>query len=393
MMKIAILTDHFPPMKGGISRYVEELSKNWLKAGVDLIIVSTVKNHNEFSNYFIPEQNYFFIPKKKQTYLASLRVFLKFLKIFKNSRSEIVFLPVWNPYAIFMMFAKFFMPGMFNYVVAAHAADILAIYPNSSLTVYPIFKKLGRKALQCTDKIFTVSRFTGEELTKLGVSPNKIKVFPNGVDSQFFKPISFNRRTFLEQYGIKNFQRPLLLTVAQLNVRKGIDTAIRIVYELRDENIFVNYIIIGKGEDENRLRELIEKYQLNDQVFIFTGIEDKELVRFYNVCDLFLLLSRHVGDLNVEGFGIVLLEANACQKPVIAGNSGGIPDAVEDGITGYLVDPNNSQEIMKKIKDLLLNPQKKNEMGKNARLKMLSKYNWSIIAQNMVQEFRSIKTK
>ncbi|MCB0290717.1 MAG: glycosyltransferase family 4 protein, partial [Calditrichaeota bacterium] len=147
------------------------------------------------------------------------------------------------------------------------------------------------------------------------------------------------------------------------------------------------------GEAEADMIGLIEKYDLKDRVFILKGIDDETLIQFYNISDVFLLLSRQASDVNVEGFGIVFLEANACGLPVVAGNSGGIPDAVADGKSGFLVDPLDTQQIREKIIYLLQHPAEAKQMGEYGRKRVETNYNWPKITQDMLVHLNGIVKK
>jgi phosphatidylinositol alpha-1,6-mannosyltransferase len=383
-MKIAVLTDYFPPQKGGFSRYTNEIVRNWALHGVDVLVVATIRlqNHSidtkdEFTIRYISKS-------RRQGYFFAFLVFIKFLVHIFKYKPDLIFFPVWDPYSIFMVIFKWLPFPNFRYVVGCHGADVLSLYANSSYPAKRVFKKLGVLALQKADLVFAISGFTADELQKLGIPDSRIKIFPNGVDHSKFYPMQVEMKSLLEKYGIPFGNYPILLTVAQLNKRKGLDTGIELVVKLREQIGKVIYIIVGSGSEEESLRKLIVKHDLKNSVFILTSIEDNELVKLYNLCDIFLLLSKQEGDLNVEGFGIVLLEANACGKPVIGGNSGGIPDAIEDGKTGFIVNPLDIDQIHDKVAFLLDNTEIRSMMGSAGRKRVIEVLNWGIICQNML---------
>jgi len=389
-MRIAVLTDFFPPKKGGFSTYTYEIAKHWIIAGAEVFIVSTI-NAGAYDYMPIPPKNIFYVEKKSQGYLHTLKAFGKFLGIIFFKKPNLVFFPNWYQYAILMMISSYFFPKKYPFIIGCHGMDVLALHPKSSLPVKRVFKNLGRKSLRRAKAVFAISEYTAEEIRKIGVPADKIKIFPNGVDNQIFKPLEVDKSALLSKYEIPNSDYKILLTVAQLNKRKGIDTAIRTVATLRNQKYLVNYLIIGNGEDEGRLREIIKECDLNNQVFILKAIENNELIQFYNICDIFILLSRHEEDINVEGFGIALLEANACEKPVVAGNSGGIPDAVEHGRSGYLVDPLDIPQITKTVERLLDDPALRHSIGRYSRDRVIRRFNWKKITSEMLEYMRNIQ--
>lgn len=383
-MNIVILTHAFPPMKGGFSSYTYEIARNWILAGEEVKIVTTVPPDEAAGFEAQLKARIVYLENKSHTVPENLAVFIKFLKIAFKAKADVVLLPVWLPYSIFMVLFSYLTFNKIPYVIGCHGADILGMYPHSSHQVHPIVKFLGRLALRRAAALFAVSNYTAERVRELGVAKHKIKVFPNGVDYHKFKLLKVRKAELLNRYHIRNHDAAILLTVSQFNQRKGIDTAIQIVGELKAAGHHVIYLIIGSGEAEADMIGLIEKYDLKDRVFILKGIDDEALIQFYNISDVFLLLSRQASDVNVEGFGIVFLEANACGLPVVAGNSGGIPDAVADGKSGFLVDPLDTQQIREKIIYLLQHPPEAKQMGEYGRKRVETDYNWPKITQDMI---------
>ena len=119
----------------------------------------------------------------------------------------------------------------------------------------------------------------------------------------------------------------------------------------------VKYLIVGEGPDRQRLEDLTAHLGLQAQVSFLGRLELSEIVELYNLADLFVMLSREEPP-DVEGFGLVFLEAAACGLPSVGGRSGGIPDAIDEGKSGWLVDPSNIEEIAATIIDLLKSPER-----------------------------------
>jgi len=142
-------------------------------------------------------------------------------------------------------------------------------------------------------------------------------------------------------------------------------------------------LIIGDGALRKELEDLVKKLKLSEHV-IFVGYiahEDEDLLKYYTACDVFIMPSREIKEKgDVEGFGIVYLEANACGKPVIGGKSGGVVDAIEDGVTGLLVDPQNINDISKALIKLLINKEYSSELGVTGRKRVEKEFNWKNIA-------------
>jgi phosphatidylinositol alpha-1,6-mannosyltransferase len=151
----------------------------------------------------------------------------------------------------------------------------------------------------------------------------------------------------------------------------------------------LKYIIAGSYEKKycQRLQQLVEDLNLGD-IVTFTGyVQPHEIPLYYNLCDVYIMPSRELenkGD--TEGFGITYLEANACEKPVIGGKSGGVVDAIVDGKTGFLVNPEDEDEIADKLILLLSDPGLAQKLGKNGRDRIEKGYTWNIITKDILEK-------
>ncbi len=144
----------------------------------------------------------------------------------------------------------------------------------------------------------------------------------------------------------------MILTVGRLQKRKGHDALIRSLPLIRDAIPDVLYSIAGDGEERRNLELLVDELDLTGQVQFRGETTDEELIACYQQCNLFVLPDRRIGD-DLEGFGMVLVEAQACGKPVIAGNTGGTGETMQIPETGRTLDCDDSDLFSETIKDLL----------------------------------------
>jgi phosphatidylinositol alpha-1,6-mannosyltransferase len=147
------------------------------------------------------------------------------------------------------------------------------------------------------------------------------------------------------------------------------------------------YLIVGDGPGRARLITKVKECRLEEKVVFAGAVPDEKLPEFYAACDVFAMPSRigtskHGGTMG-EGFGIVFVEAGAMGKPVVGGRSGGIPDAVVDGVTGLLVEPTDLEQISRGIISLLLDSQLRCRMGQAGRKRAQEHFQWEIAAQNI----------
>jgi phosphatidylinositol alpha-1,6-mannosyltransferase len=142
--------------------------------------------------------------------------------------------------------------------------------------------------------------------------------------------------------------------------------------------------VVGSGEGLRELEALAHQLRVNDRVRFLTDVPDRDLPGLYNCAEIYLGLSRLM-DQRVEGFGISLVEAGACGVPVIAGRTGGIPEAVREKETGLLVNPEQPEEVSGALRSLLENPVRAKTMGLAGRRAVETYYNWNRVAADVAR--------
>lgn len=248
---------------------------------------------------------------------------------------------------------------------------------------YSRFLSEGIKAfLLNAGKIIPNSHFTKDEFLSFGIPEEKFEIVTPGVDTLRFHPAQ-KLADLIERYKIQ--EKFILLTVARLDERKGHDRVVEAVANLKPHFPNLVYLIVGKGREEQRLRNLANSLGVSPEIIFCGYVSDSDLPHYYNLCDIFILLNRQStketrlkGD--YEGFGIVFLEASACSKPVIAGNYGGIQDAVEDHKSGFIIDGTDPIEIERILTDLITNDQLRQAMGEYGLQRVREQFDWSMIS-------------
>jgi len=220
-------------------------------------------------------------------------------------------------------------------------------------------------ALRHADKVLANSDFTRDTLISLiGVSPERIAVIYPTVDIERMRS-GLPHDDLLASLGINKGQQ-LVLSVGRLVRRKGFDQVIRSMPYLVQQGLDVHYALIGIGEDWDYLQALASELGVSERLHLLGHVKAEDLPRWYNACSLFAMPNRDIhGD--TEGFGLVFLEAGACEKPVLAGLAGGTGSAVVDGVTGLRADGENLEAIQHALARLLQDPETANEMGRKAR--------------------------
>ncbi|MBN2038160.1 MAG: glycosyltransferase family 4 protein, partial [Chitinispirillaceae bacterium] len=244
--------------------------------------------------------------------------------------------------------------------------------------------------LRIADAVIAVSAFTGRRTAELfPYVAGKITVIPNGVDTARFRP-GIDSAALRSRLGLGDHR--VLLTLARIVERKGHDQVIRALPAILQKVPDLMYCIAGdpQGGCVETLKRLSVQLHVEDHVRFCGYVEPADLPAFYNLCDAYIMPSREIpssGD--SEGFGITFLEANACEKPVIGGNSGGVADAIVAGETGFLVDPLNPAAIAEKSILLLTNDSLAQKLGRQGRERIAKGYTWRAIVEKMIKQIFS----
>jgi len=259
---------------------------------------------------------------------------------------------------------------------------------SSERTYYPenIAKRLALKILDATTNktlrnkvdVLTAHCSAAKEFMnhELGAK-REITVINVGVDTQLFRPVQSEVK-YLNKDEFK------ILTVARLHRYKGLNYLIEAMKTIRKEIPDVHLYIMGKGQEERNLKRLTDKLQLNSSItFLTKPIPNYEMPELYSECDIYVQPSI------IEPYGIAVLEAMACGKPVVGTNVGGMRDTINEE-TGFLAEPGNSEEIAKYIK-LLYNKDTRKKMGISARKRAVEEFDWRCIAQKYVGVINAIK--
>jgi phosphatidylinositol alpha-1,6-mannosyltransferase len=260
-----------------------------------------------------------------------------------------------------------------KYIVYTHSADVLQYQKN------PIIKSLLVAILKQADKVVCNSLFTREKLLSLGTDPQKIRLIYPKTDPEKFE--SCDGVWLPSKFGLK--KNKIILSVNRLVERKGNDTVIRAMVQVIKKVPDAVYVIGGHGPYRKQLESLVNELNLRDTVLFLGSVKNEDIGRLYKACDVFVMMSRNIRDEDVEGFGISFLEAGVCGKPVVGGNSGGIPEAVQDGLTGFLVDPHNVDVLADVLVRLLTDASLAAELGQNGQKRVRDQFDRRLLVDEV----------
>ena len=217
--------------------------------------------------------------------------------------------------------------------------------------------------------------------------PDKVLAIPNGVDIQFFHP-GVDSRGLRHRYGLAEGDVMVLFVAAldKAHLFKGLEVLLRALAQLSADA--TKALIVGEGEMKKSYMRLAQRLGLSERVIFCGRVPQEQLPNHYALADCLVLPSITMG----EAFGIVLLEAMACGKPVIASNLPGVHSVVSDGKDGLLVRPGSVADLAEKLQTLLDDPQRRQEMGEQGRAKVETKYAWPKIIPRLVEVYEEVVT-
>lgn len=248
---------------------------------------------------------------------------------------------------------------------------------------------LSSKVLKHADIAIANSRNT-EALLQNWPSPRKgVRLVHPGMDVGTFVPASTDQ-SFLEAMNWTG--RRVILTVGRLQKRKGHDVMISALKEIRREVPNVLYSIVGTGEELARLQQLAQQHQVYDCTQFLGEIDDADLVKCYQQCDVFVLPNREING-DIEGFGMVLVEAQACGKPVIAGQSGGTADTMDSPHTGLCIPCEEPGPLVSELIQILSDEDRRQQMGRLARDWAQNSFSWESQAAKVKAAFEEVYTR
>ncbi len=377
-----LFTYDFPPLGGGISRWMEELARGY-PAGSLLVSTGTVNDQDEIdADLPNPVDRLPISTHRLKTLQGMLMWSRRAAALGRDPGARFAWCGNIRPagYPARWAWERVGLP----YGILVHGGDLLQIRPK--LRRSRLKRRSYGTLFDSARVIVANSRWTaelcGEVMAELGLDSitDRIKVVPLGTDPERFAPNPQESERFRTERGLPEGR--WLVTVARLVPHKGIDTGIEVLARLVDEYPTLRYAVIGRGSYADALQSLAGELGVADRVHLLKDVGDDDLPAAIAMGEIYLGLSREAG-LDVEGFGIALLEAAACGLPVIAGASGGIADAVANGETGILVTPGDAEPAADAVRHLLADQALSRRLGDAGRERVVSRFTWSRVVNDL----------
>ena len=376
-MNILVVSSDFSPRSWGIGAYTKDLSTFLARKNQVIVLATGIPDAKTFDHGCL----YQIIRTPSFPILRHIAFFVYVPWALRRYHIDAVLHVVWITSLISHIW-HWLIPV--PYFVSVHGTEIRDDKTSWRRRLKYYLKNWRILALRKAKGIFPVSNYSARLVMSLGIEQNRIKVLLNGVNTQHYRPVANNQE--------KNKQQKLL-TVARLDLNKGHDYVLKALAILKKQGLTPNYTIVGQGPEEMRLRKMAQALGLENQVE-FTGfIPENQLPAIYTSCDIYVMASREIpGRLDlVEGFGISFLEASASGLPVVAGDSGGVSDAVQHGKTGLLVNPDNPEDIASAIKRLLTDDNLARRLGSEGRRWTETQMSWEHAAERLINAIQRMR--
>ncbi|WP_081236957.1 glycosyltransferase family 4 protein [Streptomyces viridosporus] len=376
MHKTLIVTNDFPPRPGGIQAFLHNMA---LRLDPERLVVyaSTWKRTREgveATAAFDAEQPFTVVRDRTTMLLPTPRVTRRAVGLLREHGCTSVWFGAAAPLGL--MAPALRRAGAERIVATTHGHE-------AGWAQLPAARQLLRRIGQSTDTMTYLGAYTRTRIAA-ALTPeaaSRMVQLPPGVDEKTFHPGSGGDEV-RARLGLTD--RPVVVCVSRLVPRKGQDTLIRAMPAILAAEPDAVLLIVGGGPYEKDLRDLARQTGVADSVRFTGSVPWEELPAHYGAGDVFAMPCRtRRGGLDVEGLGIVYLEASATGLPVVAGDSGGAPDAVLDGETGWVVPGGSPDQAADRIVTLLGDAELRRRMGERGRRWVEEKWRWDLLAEEL----------
>ncbi|MEB3034613.1 glycosyltransferase family 4 protein [[Mycobacterium] nativiensis] len=376
MSRVLLVTNDFPPRPGGIQCYLEELVRRLAAGGRHEVTVYAPRwKGAEAFDVAARSTGYQVVRHPGTLMLPGRAVDTRMRRLIADRAIDTVWFGAAAPLALLAQRAR--AAGATRVVASTHGHEV-------GWSMLPGARSVLRRIGDTCDTVTFVSHYTrGRFASAFG--PNAaLEHLPPGVDTDRFRPDPAAAAELRARHGLRG--RPTVVCVSRLVPRKGQDMLIRALPAIRQRVAGAALVIVGGGPYAETLHKLAADCGVADAVTFTGGVPAAELPAYYLLGDVFAMPCRTRGaGLDVEGLGIVFLEASAAGVPVVAGDSGGAPETVLDNRTGRVVDGRNVKQIADAVSTLLADPDRAVAMGNAGREWVMGHWRWDSLAGRMAE--------
>jgi len=382
-MSLIFLADDFPPATGGIQTYSAELARAVAEAGEEVRVVAAAQPGSEDFDAGMP------CPVLRvPTGGGYLPAALNLAAGAEQAAAELTEPPrclvctKWSPEGPAAIWAARSLRRPF--VLIGHGGEFALA--GGQLVKWLVQRVVLRRAALCLAN----SSYTADLFRRAGVRDERVSVIGGGVSPERYRAKPDRIEQLRERLGLRG--RRVILIVARLVRRKGHRHLLQALTGVREQVPEAACLIVGDGPLGEELRALAAELGLAGDVVFAGAMPEEELAACYGLCEVFAMPSVPVRGELAEGLGLAFLEAAAAGRPSVGTRFGGIPDAVEDGETGLLVEPGDAEALAEALARLLTDPEEARRMGEAARERVEAQFTWARVAERFLEQVRRIQT-
>ncbi|PRX48536.1 phosphatidylinositol alpha-1,6-mannosyltransferase [Prauserella shujinwangii] len=372
MRRTLLVTNDFPPRPGGIQSYLHELAT---RVPSDALVVYAPAWERESGSHreFDAEAPFEVVRHPTSLMLPTPSVLRRARTLLRTHDCEAVWFGAAAPLALLGPALR--AAGARRVVASTHGHEV-------GWSMLPAARHALRRIGDTADVVTYVSEYTRRRFASAFGPMAGLEHLPSGVDTARFRPDGGAREEIRRRHGLGD--RPTVVCVSRLVPRKGQDMLVRALPALRKRIPGAALLLVGGGPYRRSLEQLARAAGVAEHV-VFTGsVPWPELPAHYAAGDVFAMPARTRGKgLDVEGLGIVYLEASATGLPVVAGRSGGAPETVLDEVTGHVVDGRRLAQLVDTLAAVLADPARARRMGEAGRRWVTEHWRWDILARRL----------
>jgi phosphatidylinositol alpha-1,6-mannosyltransferase len=373
MTDLLLLSSDYPPNDGGIARLCSEIAAGGARAGLEVQVIAPTPRNG------IAQPP----ARTREVRVRHARPWREW-DSYRALRSRICRGPVicglWYPDGLLAQAA-----GARPRVILAHGSELM---PSRSRWRRDIWGQALRSVCEAADLVVANSEYTLKLVLERAPGANALAI-PLAVDDERFSP--GDGEAAKRRFGVSS--KVVLSTVSRLRAYKGHDVVLRaIAGSSADHRRKLVYLIAGKGPHRGELERQVAELGLSEQVRFLGFVPEDDLPDLYRASNLFLLCTREATERQeVEGFGLVFLEAQACGTPVVGTRTGGIPDAVKEGEGGWLIEQDDAAALSGLLSQLVDDPAAFLVAGRRARERVERQCTWEQYVRRLIGALESLE--